>query len=93
MERTVANLSTMHAAVLLDVLVERLQHQPQQAARLMAWLRNLLLTHGLALAATPKGQVGALACLPPLPVHIGGVCAVHCGHISHPTNFFRQPYS
>lgn len=56
-----AKLSTAHAEALLNALVERLQHQPQQAGRLVPWLRNLLLTHGPGLAATPGGQVRALA--------------------------------
>ena len=58
---SVAQLSAAHAGALLEALVERLQLQPQQAARLVPWLRSLLLTHGAALAAAPAGQVRAAA--------------------------------
>ena len=56
---SVARLSAAQPAALLAALVERLQLQPQQAARLVPWLRSLLLCHGAALAAAPVGKVGA----------------------------------
>lgn len=56
-DNSVAKLSAAHAVALLELLVERLQHHPQQAARLAPWLRSLLLAHGPALATAPAGQV------------------------------------
>ena len=58
---SLAQLNAAHAGALLEALVERLQLQPQQAGRLVPWLRSLLLGHGAALAAAPAGQVGATA--------------------------------
>ena len=54
---SVTKLSVAHAASLLNAIVERVQHEPQQAARLVVWLRSVLLTHGPVLAATQSGQV------------------------------------
>ena len=56
-DNSVAKLSAAHAVALLELLVERLQQHPQQAARLAPWLRSLLLAHGPALATAPAGQV------------------------------------
>lgn len=58
---SVARLSPVLAGTLLEALVGRLHRQPQQAARLVPWLRSLLLSHGAALASTPAGQVGTCA--------------------------------
>lgn len=54
---SVAKLGVAHSTALLEALVVRLHRQPQQAARLVPWLRALLLAHGAALAASPNGQV------------------------------------
>ncbi|KAL4433607.1 hypothetical protein ABPG75_000048 [Micractinium tetrahymenae] len=53
---SVAKLGAAQSTALLEALVARLHRQPQQAARLVPWLRALLLAHGAALAATPSGQ-------------------------------------
>lgn len=54
---SVGKLSYGQAGELLEALVERLHRHPRQAARLVAWLRSLLLAHGAALAAAPDSQV------------------------------------
>lgn len=72
---SVARLSTPQAVALLEALVERLQREPQQAARLASWLRSLLLAKGTALAATPTGQVTRRAA----PVRAQTSSACHAG--------------
>ncbi len=54
---SLAQLNAGQATALLDALVERLQVQPQQAARLVAWLRTLLADQGPTLTAVPAAQV------------------------------------
>ncbi len=53
---SVAKLGAAQSTALLESLVARLHLQPQQASRLVPWLRALLLAHGPALAAGPNGQ-------------------------------------
>lgn len=53
---SVSKLSAAQGVTLLEEVVERLLRQPQQAGRLVVWLRSLLLLHGATLAAAPAGQ-------------------------------------